>query len=151
MSKQYLPKLEYLWIDQNIDIGPQGSKLLSITAIRHLRIPASFTWAILQDSSDRSTARPHNLDTLELDVGYFTATWDRPYVNTYINTDVIWDAVAEGSLGNLRRMFVHVQSLDPWSTERDRKEFNAYLKALAREDGNKARFTEDEAGLRTFV
>ena len=149
VSKAYLPKLEYLWINQNIDMGPQGIKLLSTTTIRHLRIPASFTWAILQDSSDRSTARPHNLDTLELDMGYFHS-WHRPYVKTSINTDTVWDAVAEGSLGNLRRMLVHVHSLDALSTERDREEFDEYLKALAREDGNQARFTEDQAGLRTF-
>ena len=151
VSKQYLPKLEYLWINQKIDAGPQGSKLLSTTTIRHLRIPASFTWAILQDSFDGNTARPHNLDTLELDIGFCIPNWHVPYVDSYINTDVIWDAVAEGRLGNLRRMFFHVQSLEPWSKERDRNEFSEYLKALAREDGTEARFTEDEAGLRTFV
>ena len=149
MSQHYLPKLEYLWIGQGtlIETGLPGSKLLSKTAIRHLRIPGYYLWAILQDSFDRSTARPHNLDTLELDTGCFHPTW----LPTYIDIDGIWDAVAEGSLGNLRRLLVHPGSSNQEIQDRDRREFSEYLKALAREDGNKARFTEDQVGLQTFV
>lgn len=153
IDMQYLPRLEYLEIKAPMDaLEPIYSGLFSRSTFRHLRIPASYIYAQFRVRHDKAGATPYNLDTLELD--YIDGN-----NNPLVNIDLIWDAVDEGRFENLRRVRLdrRLTYMKVWPSgdeaaddQNNFGDFNQYLKALAREDGAGARYTEDEAGIRIF-
>ena len=149
IDKQYLPKLEYLEIKAPMEAleAYRGFTLaaFSIGTFRHLRIPASYLCRYFEVPREWLAAKPYNLDTLELE--YLDGRH-----NPQIRVDLIWDAVDEGPFKNLRRVRMDRRLIPTIVTDDvyDFEDFNQYLKALAREDGAGARYTEDEAGIRMF-
>ena len=149
-----LPKLEYLEIQapmNELQKIPLESHFLTLGTFRHLKIPVEF---ISSSIFGHGYPHPHPkgpgnsfvLDTLELDcIEPRQRTW------SHINADMIWDAVAEGALGNLRKLKVH-RSVDASLSEKSKEAdaIDQFLKALAREDGAKAKYSEDQAGVWIF-
>ena len=66
-----------------------------------------------------------------------------------VTPDLLWDALETGRFGNLRR--VRLNQTLRWTRFRDWKQevkdIDAFLKALAREDGSNATITEADAGV----
>ena len=150
VGRLYMPKLEYLKLEKPMALVMDmrfGCNLLGASNIRHLCAPIDFlspdfwTGHHLGNSS-----RSCSLDTLELD---FDTSLDRFYVN-FVNFDSIFDAVSDGYLGSLRRLNLH-RKLAPTLGKVSESDFlNDYLKALAREDGDGAKYSEDQAGIWLF-
>ena len=90
-----------------------------------------------------SAENPHPLEHLEFDCTYL----DR--YGSELNYEDIWLAIAEGSLGRVRRLgFRHQTNVQPWRTNRrELQELHDLLRALAREDGENARVKEGDAGV----
>ena len=148
VNMEYLPKLEYLNIQGpmfQLVRWPIDSHIFSISTLRHLRTPARFISGMFKGPREWSGSGPYPLDTLELDHEDFSATGMEPIVY-----DWMWDAIAEGPFKNLRRVGVDRRLVHPYYLEPDHDQFAQYLKALAREDGKTARYTEDQAGVWIF-
>lgn len=151
---EYLPNLEYLAIGRlPSEITAIalifGYLIFSNSSLQHLRLPVHFLNDTFFDQPipGRSQELP-SLHTIELDCGHLPALFE---VNSIC--DSIWDAVTQGPYPNLRRVGLH-ESLDRSGTtglSKDAEELSQLLKALAREDGDKAQITEDRAGVYTFI
>ncbi|KAI4197241.1 MAG: hypothetical protein LQ350_006072 [Teloschistes chrysophthalmus] len=85
---------------------------------------------------------PYRLQQLELDLIYL----DNPWLD--LDDDELWDAIDEGHLSCLRRLvFTHRSGTrPPKAIRRYVRDLDDLLKALAREDGERATIDEDEAG-----
>lgn len=150
-----LPNLDHLEIKapmSQLQETPMEYHFLSLATFRHLKIPVNY---ISPSIFGCGTMHPHPdgpgksfvLDTLELD-----CIEPRGSRAEQIDVDRIWDAVAEGALGNLRRLKLH-RRLIPSSIPEviaDATALDQFLKTLASEDGEKGRFKEEEAGVWIF-
>lgn len=122
---------------------PLSPKLLQDSNIRHFSVPISFiSIAFFRMLNLEGCRYPCSLDTLHLD-----SIVSQEYVCIGSYLDSLWDAIADGQLGNLRRVNIHWPLAHANQDTITFDELNQYLKALAREDGQKAKFTEDQAGL----
>ncbi|KAL8766812.1 MAG: hypothetical protein Q9194_006161 [Teloschistes cf. exilis] len=85
---------------------------------------------------------PYPLQELNLDLIYFDNPWKG------LDDDGLWDAIDEGHLSCLRRLvFTHRSGTrPPKAVTRYVRDLSDLLKALAREDGERATINEDEAG-----
>ena len=148
VGRLYMPKLEYLKLEKPMALamGMQiGCKLLATSNIRHLCAPIEFLspdfWTGLSLGKFNASC---SLDTLELDFSL-----DRFYEN-FVNFDGIFDAVSDGYLGNLRRLNLHRKLAPTLGNVFESDFLNDYLKALAREDEDGAKYSEDQAGIWLF-
>ncbi|KAL8691516.1 MAG: hypothetical protein Q9218_003282 [Villophora microphyllina] len=94
-------------------------------------------------NSDYPIARfPNSLQHLELDF------YDVQLYRDELDYDELWWAISEGYLDRLRRLILRPRSSTrPPKSVRERvQDLDDLLKALAREDGENATITEDEAG-----
>ena len=117
-------------------------------SLRHLSIPVDYiTDRFFWEDYGRSKENPYLLETIELDCVYPAGNQAEA-----INSDLIWDAVADGAFGRLRRVGLHRRLERPVVTGlgENSEELNQLLKALAREDGEQARYPEDRAGVWIF-
>jgi len=146
--EHYSINLEYLKIGNHMSAlrnDPLDGILGILGSLRHLSIPVDyitgfFFWGKSKDD-------PYLLETIELD-----CIWPAGNQAEAINSDVIWDAVADGAFGRLRRVNLARRLEMPVVTGlgENSEELNQLLKALAREDGSQARYSEDQAGVRIF-
>lgn len=146
--EHYSINLEYLKIGNHMSAlrnDPLDGILGILGSLRHLSIPVDyitgfFFWG-------KSKEDPYLLETIELD-----CIWPAGNQAEAINSDVIWDAVADGAFGRLRRVNLARRLEMPVVTGlgENSEELNQLLKALAREDGSQARYSEDQAGVRIF-
>ena len=146
--EHYSVNLEYLKIGNHMTAlrnDPLDGILEILSSLRHLSIPVDyitgfFFWG-------RSKEDPYPLETIKLD-----CIWPAGNQAEAINSDVIWDAVADGGFGRLRRVNLARRLEMPVVTGlgENSEELNQLLKALAREDGFQARYSEDQAGVRIF-
>lgn len=146
--EHYSINLEYLKIGNHMSAlrnDPLDGILGILGSLRHLSIPVDyitgfFFWGKSKDD-------PYLLETIELD-----CIWPAGNQAEAINSDVIWDAVADGAFGRLRRVNLARRLEMPVVTGlgETSEELNQLLKALAREDGSQARYSEDQAGVRIF-
>ena len=144
----YSQNLESLNIDKHMDTlrhEPLDGILAFLKSLRHLTIPVDyithhFFWA----DSGRSRDNPYPLETIKLD-----CFWPASNQVEAINSDLIWDAVADGAFGRLRRVILDRRLELPVVTGlgENSEELNQLLKALAREDGPGGRYSEDQAGV----
>lgn len=149
-----MPNLEYLKVEEPMAQFRDfhfGSDLLSSTGIRHLCVPVDFLHSSfwidldlidLSDDGFDGYDTSNNLDTLELD-------FVRPPYH-FLDFDRIFDSVADGPFGKLRRLNLHRTLAQELGAVAELEFLNDYLKALAREDGEGARYNEDQAGIRLF-
>ena len=150
VGKVYMPELEYLKLKKPMALVMQsclGSSLLAASNIRHLCVPVEFLdFDFWTEKHHGDFSASYSLDTLELDAFSSTIRLFEPFVHF----DMIFDAVSDGHFGNLRRLKVH-RDLAPWlGTDSDFRILNDYLKALAREDEEGAKYSEDRAGISLF-
>ncbi|KAL8830284.1 MAG: hypothetical protein Q9191_001517 [Dirinaria sp. TL-2023a] len=149
--QEYLPNLEYLTIGPPASRGSSSAFDASIfffSSIQHLRLPVECLTDWFFDPPDFFESREQqSLLRIELDSGDLPAAFEEKSI-----CDSIWDAVTTGIFPNLRTVGVH-RSLDGSFTlgrSEDAEDLNQLLQALAREDGDKARLSEDLAGVYTF-
>ena len=144
----YSRSLESLNIEKHMETlrhEPLDGILAFLKSLRHLTIPVDyithhFFWA----NSGRSRDNPYPLETIKLDC--FCPAYNQVEA---INSDLIWDAVADGAFGRLRRVMLDRRLELPVVTGlgENSEELNQLLKALAREDGQDGRYSEDQAGV----
>ena len=150
VGKVYMPNLEYLKLKKSMALAMRfflDSSLLAASNIRHLCVPVDFLgmdFCKQKHHGDFSAA--YSLDTLELDA---VANSDRLFT-PFGNFDLIFDAVSDGHFGNLRRLKLHRDLALRLGTSSDFDILNDYLKALAREDEEGAKYSEDQAGISLF-
>lgn len=150
VGKLSMPKLEYLKLKAPMNLAMEmrfGCSLLATSNIRHLCAPMDFLdldfWT--GDHHVDSSA-PYTLDTLELDQ---FASSEGP-LTSFVNFDTIFDVVSDGHFGNLRKLNLHRYLVQTLGTDSESDSLNDYLKALAREDEEGARYSEDQAGIWLF-
>ena len=143
------PHLQYLRIDSNLPKLNIPSLLMFslneildvLPALRHLTIRADYISEFFFASGKfYNSNNPHVLESLQLDC----------LENTDITSDVVWDAVEDGPLKNLRRL--RVSRKLGWTLDEEGKksvqELSELLEALAREDrGDDVRDLEVDAGV----
>ena len=154
ISSKYLPRLELLKIVPPMEqllrwpIGSERrihqSNPLACSNIRQLDIPIDYiSYELLSSGHPKGPDHAYTLDTLHL-----------RYINSSkesypaLNSDIIFDAVAEGPFKNLRRLTMPRRLQETLNATSDAELLNQFLKALAREDGKKAMYTDEEAGIR---
>ena len=147
--KDWMPNLEYLKVEKQMTRirGRQfGGSLLGDTNIRHLWVPLDCLsldfW-----TGDESGSFTSCLDTLELD---YPRSHIRLPSGSRLDFDLIFDKVADGNLRNLRRLGLHRALAQKLGTVKESEFLNEYLKALAREDEEGAKYSEDQAGIWLF-
>jgi len=149
--EHYSINLEYLKIGNHMTSlrnDPLDGILEILGSLRHLSIPVDYiTGFFFGGNWGKSKENPYLLETVELD-----CIWPAGNQAEAINSDVIWDAVADGAFGRLRRVTLARRLEMPVVTGlgENSEELNQLLKALAREDGSQARYSEDQAGVRIF-
>lgn len=144
-----LPKLESLKIHKTppfrISSLPIDMFLLSLDYLRYLSIPIDLIGPeFFTGRESRSQGNPCPLTTIELECRQ--PMLDR---GASILPEVIWDAVTEGPFSHLRRVGLHRRLDEParYGNQTSSEDLSELLKALAREDGDKALITEDYAGV----
>ena len=136
-----MPHLEYLEVEKQIPRVMDElftSSLLRTSNIRHLCVPLDLLslnfWL-----GDPVAGFVSCIDTLESDC---VRCPEYP-----LDWDLIFDAVADGQFRNLRRLNLHRDLAQKLGTVAGSNELNLYLKALAREDGKDAKYSENQAGI----
>ena len=149
---KYLPKLEYFALmpstSRTTNAFYLGDLVFSFRHLQHLRLPVDFLGHRFFDPKTvRTTEHPCLLNTIELDRGSLHAYFEGKSI-----CDSIWDAVTKGPFPNLRRVGLHrsLDSSESTGLGEDAEELSQLLKALAREDGDKAQLSEDLAGVYIF-
>lgn len=147
----HLPRLEVLKmrLNRSRTIGlTTDDSILSLDHVRHLQIPVDFIhWEFFEGRGIRSRENPCPIVAIELD-------YVQPILNPEwtIDSDTIWLAVTEGPFPHLRRVGLHrkLERGSNYGLSDSTEELSQLLKALAREDGEKASIPEDFAGVYIF-
>lgn len=145
--------LELLYIGP---LGPQSGRedlIQWLEYLPHLRqLHACESWSFIPEdfshlsTSKLSTGNSHPLECLELDcsrlMGMYGYEWNEAQY------ELLWNLVDEGFLGNLRNVkWYHRRDANmPKHVSRAIGELDELLRALAREDGENARISEEDAG-----
>ena len=149
--RHYSLTLEFLKLEKHMEVlrhEPLDGILAILSSLRHLSIPVDYiTDRFFWVNYGRSKNDPYPLEILKLD-----CFWPAGNQVEAINSDLIWDAVADGAFGLLRRVILDRRLELPVVTGlgENSEELNQLLKALAREDGPKARYSESQAGVWVF-
>lgn len=149
--RHYALNLEFLKIERHMEClrtQPLDGILAVLPSLRHLSIPVDYiTDHFFWGDYGRSKDYPYPLETIKLD-----CFWPAGNQVEAINSDLIWDAVADGAFGRLRRVILDRRLELPVVTGlgESSEELNQLLKALACEDGPSARYPEGQAGVWIF-
>ena len=155
VSSDYLPRLKYLKVVQPmkaLQANPfraewtiPESNPLAKSSIRHLDVPIEYlSPSVCQNAKSAAHTKLYLLETLRLrdtneDLPWDQEAWDFALIS---------DAVDEGPFKRLRRISMPRTLFEYLSKDSDPQELDQFMKALAREDGEQSKYTEDEAGVR---
>lgn len=149
--KHFSHSLESLQIEGNMSAlreHPLDGILSFLQSLRKLCVPVDYiTEYFFRNDSDRPKENPYPLEEVELD-----CIWPSGNQVEAINSEMMWDAVVDGSFGRLRRVALARKLELPVvkGLSESSKELNQLLKAMAREDGQGGHYSEDRAGVYIF-